>query len=208
MYDYRWFREKVEGVDGRLGLVLEVAMAIQGFDPAHGWPHVVRVARLAEGIVYGEGLDVDWRVLYSSVMLHDVGRSLQGSEHHAVKSARFARSLVSMLWGGDLASRVEHAILAHSYSLGVEPRSVEALVLRDADRLDALGAVGIARVFHTGCSMGRSFEYSIGHFYDKILKLKDGLYFEWSRREAEKRTRRVLAYLEWWKEEVGKDSMV
>ncbi len=180
------------------------ARRLLGGDPAHGWPHVLRVARWARGIVAGEGLRPRWTVLYAAIVLHDVGRATaSGGEHHAVASARYARRILSTLMRPDLIGEVEHAILAHSYSLGLEARSVEAKILSDADKLDALGAVGIARVFHTGCRMGRSFEESIKHFHEKILKLPDHMYYTWSRLQAEKLLRRVEHFLAWWVDEAG-----
>jgi uncharacterized protein len=80
---------------------------------------------------------------------------------------------------------------------------VEAMVLSDADKLDALGAIGIARVFHTGALIGRGFEDSLEHFKAKILRLKDLMYFNYSRRVTEVLTARIIEYLRWWGEELG-----
>jgi len=168
-----------------LDLLERLSRGLMGGDPAHGWPHVARVRRLAWRIVGMEGLSVDRFVLDAAILLHDVGRSLEGEGHHAVKSAELARHLLEAMGvGHDRVEGVVHAILAHSYSLGVPARSVEAKVLSDADKLDALGAVGVARVFHTGCQMGRGFEDSLRHFHEKILRLPSLLHYEASRRIA------------------------
>ncbi|MCE4620646.1 MAG: HD domain-containing protein [Desulfurococcales archaeon] len=180
-----------------------IASSIMGCDPAHGWPHVARVYSYSERIVENERLRVDWKVLEASIALHDIGRFTPGSGHHAEKSASLAVEFLSGLGMEDIVGEVRHAILAHSYSLGVKPKSVEAKVLSDADKLDALGAIGIARVIHTGCQMGRSFRESLSHFYEKILRLPDRMYFDYSRRLAEKLVVRVENYIEALEEEMG-----
>jgi len=196
--------------ESRVRALETVARALMGEDPAHGWPHVERVLELASRIVVEEGLEkssVDLLALYLSILLHDIGRFASKGRRHAVESARIARELVMIAWSNeDLAKAVEHAILSHSYSMGIAPETLEAKILSDADKLDALGAIGIARVFHTGRSLGRSFADSIEHFKEKILKLPDMMHFEWSRREAKRRARRVELFLSWWLEESGASS--
>lgn len=180
------------------------AKRIMGPDPAHGWPHVERVRRLARKIVEGEGLTVDWQVLDLAIILHDVGRSLPGEGHHAVKSALYAKSILRLHAAGEeLIEAVVHAIEAHSYSLGVEARSLEAKVLSDADKLDALGAVGIARVFHHGCQHGRSFDDSVEHIRAKLLRLPGLLHLPYSRKLARSRMEIILDFLDHYAREAG-----
>jgi len=176
---------------------ISAARRIMGLDPAHGWPHVLRVARLADEIIErGKLAGYDREVLATAIVLHDVGRFLPGEGHHAVKSAEYARGLLSRLgWEEARVEQVAHVILAHSYSLGVEPKTLEAMILSDADKLDALGAVGIARVFHTGCQLGRSFSESLRHFAEKILRLPSLLRLEASREIARERILIVEAFV-------------
>ncbi len=176
--------------------LLSWARSVMGGDPAHGWPHVARVARLAEEIVAGAGLNVDWRVLDAAIALHDVGRFTSGGGHHALESAEAARRLLPRYgYSPGEVEAVVHAILAHSYSLGVRAETAEAMVLSDADKLDALGAVGIARVFHTGCQLGRSFTESLAHFREKILLLPGRLYLDYSRGVAASRMAIIEEFL-------------
>jgi len=187
-------------------IVERVARGLMGGDPAHGWPHVERVRGLAWRIIEEEGLDPDVLVLELAVLLHDVGRSLDGPGHHAEKSAAFARDLLTATGlDHDTIEAVIHAILAHSYSLGVPARTVEARVLSDADKLDALGAVGIARVVHTGCQMGRRFEESLAHIHEKILRLPGLLHYGASRRIAEERAGIVRAFAKELARELGEN---
>ncbi len=117
----------------------------QGEDAAHAFDHVLRVYHLAERIGRAEGADL--RVLLTAALLHDVAR--EGDEHHLRGAAR-ARDLLA---GEDPAfvDAVAHCIEAHRFRRGPAPRSLEARILQDADKLDAIGAIGIARTFaHAG----------------------------------------------------------
>ncbi|GAB6147573.1 HD domain-containing protein [Stetteria hydrogenophila] len=187
----------------------ELVKSIIGLDEAHGWPHVERVAGLAFRIA-GELGGVDYDVLGASVLYHDVGRPLEGvvGVHHAVISARVARARLRLLgWDPRRIALVENAVLSHSYSLrlsmGVEPESVEAMILSDADKLDALGAVGVARVLITGAQRGRSLRESLEHFKSKILRLPSLLYTEPAKRLAARLVRVVECYTAALEEELG-----
>ncbi len=180
--------------------LIAIARAIMGADPAHGWPHIVRVHKLSRRIAGELDEPVNWRILETAILLHDVGRSIEGGGHHAVKSARFAEEILPSLgYGADEVESVVHAVRSHSYSLGEPATTIEAKILSDADKLDALGAVGIARVIHTGCRINRSFEDSLKHFYEKILDLPGYMYLEPSRKIAYRRleiVRRFVSQLE------------
>ena len=172
------------------------AREVMGRDPAHGWPHIERVRNLARIIVIREGLKVDEAVLELAILLHDIGRFLPGEGHHAKKSAIYARKYLTTLQIPDkMVKQVVHAILAHSYSLGIKAESPEAMVLSDADKLDALGAIGIARAIHHGCKQNRSFECSVKHMKEKLLKLPELMYLNSSRKIAEERVRIVKLYI-------------
>ncbi len=176
------------------GLEREAALikSLMGSDEAHGWPHVERVARIAMKIAAELG-NIDYDVLGASVLYHDLGRPLERilGVHHAVLSARLARTRLEALgWDRERVRLVENAILSHSYSLsrsmGVRPASIEALILSDADKLDALGAIGVARVIITGVHFGRSLCESLEHFKSKIIRLPELLYTEPAKRMAER----------------------
>lgn len=168
----------------------------QGF--AHGYPHVERVRRYAWEIVEAESLRVDRLVLELAVTLHDAGRPL--GEPHARLSARLAESFLRDRLDGERLARVVNAILYHSYSYArrarVEPLGPEALVLSDADKLDALGATGFLRVFLHGCEAGRGFEESLAHFDEKIFRLPGLMHYQYSRRLARELARRTRLLLE------------
>ncbi len=114
-------------------------------DTTHAFDHVLRVYRLAERIGRAEGADL--RVLLTAALLHDIARD--EPDHH-LRGAEQARELLA---GHDPAfvDAVVHCIAAHRFRKGPEPRTLEARILQDADKLDAIGAIGVARAFaHAG----------------------------------------------------------
>lgn len=123
---------------------------LNGARGCHDWDHSRRVYRLCERIGPVEGADMD--VLRIAALLHDIGRSVQdsanGSVCHAEKGAELAAPLIA-----DLSitptqkENVIHCIRAHRYRGSHVPETVEARVLFDADKLDAIGAVGVARAY-------------------------------------------------------------
>ncbi len=110
-------------------------------DAAHAFDHVLRVMRLAVHLAEREGADV--AVVRTAALLHDVADSRQ--DHH-LASARQARSLLADA-PPDFREAVAHCIEAHRFSQPPEPATLEAQCLNDADKLDAIGAVGVARAF-------------------------------------------------------------
>ena len=178
---------------------------IMGDDPVHGYPHVSRVKELCRYLARGMGSAVNMRVLEAAALLHDIGRvSEDYSRSHAEISAEVAGLLLPHLGFSEKeVEEVRHAILAHSFSLGVKPRTMEAMILSDADKLDAMGAVGVARAFMESGRRGRSFEETVRHFEEKLLKLRGLMNTEEGRRLAEERHRFMALFLERFLEEVG-----
>ncbi len=144
---------------------------------AHDRGHVERVTRLARYIAAREGADVE--VVSVAAELHDLAR---GEPDHAERSAERAREILRARGCPEgFIERVVHCIEAHSFSGGVEPRTLEAQVLSDADKLDAMGAIGVARAFLYSGEVGRSLEETLRHFEEKLLVLRDSLYTETAR---------------------------
>jgi uncharacterized protein len=130
-------------------------------DPVHGFEHVLRVYNLAERLANVEG--ADWEIVQAAVLLHDVEGPIEDGtfageiegvsqmtntrqEHHRF-SADFARQvLTAESWPEERIQAVEHAIRAHRFRDEQEkPHTLEAQILFDADKLDAIGAIGVAR---------------------------------------------------------------
>jgi uncharacterized protein len=129
------------------------AFAQSCFDKAsgsHDWDHTLRVVRLCEMMGPAENADMD--VLATSAYLHDIGRALQdasdGAICHAEKGAQMAEPMVEALpLSKKQKQNIIHCIRSHRFRNHHKPDTIEAKVLFDADKLDAIGAVGVARAF-------------------------------------------------------------
>jgi len=191
-------------------------------DLAHGWEHVQRVYRLALHIAQQEGADPF--IVGVAALLHDLGRLTHDeTRHHADLSVIHARDLLTRHQvPPDKQEAILHAIDAHSFSKGLQPRTLEPRIVRDADRLDSLGAIGILRWAITGTQRGtpetRSYHpddpfaewhplddrrYMLDHFYSKLLKLSDTMSTQTGRKLAERRTRFIRTYLDEFKDELA-----
>jgi len=161
----------------------------------HGFSHVKRVFNLCLHIGEAEGADLE--VLALAALLHDVARPLEDKgivEDHAKESAKIARRFLTSLKYSKV-DEVVHAIEAHRFSRPPEPKTLEAKILSDADKLDAIGAIGVARVFMYSGEHGRDIEASIKHFEEKILKLKDLMYTKTAKKLAEGRHKFVEEFI-------------
>ena len=117
---------------------------------SHGWDHTLRVCRLCERIGPVEGADMD--VLLMAAYLHDIGRCYQdasnGAVCHAEKGALMAQFIIKDLpLSKKQKENIVHCIKAHRFRGNHAPKSAEAKVLFDADKLDAIGAIGVARAY-------------------------------------------------------------
>lgn len=185
--------------DKLLELTIEIAKYLYDNSFDHGLPHVERVYKWALRIVESENLQVHASLLKTSVFLHDVGRCI--GEPHAYYSALIAEELLKE--AGCTSAFIEEvvsAILSHSYSYARSKpaETVLAKVISDADKLDALGVVGFIRVFIFGDRHGRALRQSVDHFHDKILKLSNLMYYNYSRKVSSvlnERTRLLLRML-------------
>ena len=189
-------------------VVEEVVKGVMSPDPVHGYPHVIRVRDLALRIGRAYAGRVDAEVLELAALLHDVSRGsfsdgLLGGDH-ALASARVAEALLKALgYPEPKAEAVAHAILTHSYSSGRVPETLEARILSDADKLDALGAIGVARVFMYSGALGRGLRESVEHFRKKILRLPELMWTPEGREEALRRVEFVRSFLKELEAEVG-----
>ncbi len=146
-------------------------------DPAHDLAHVERVVRMAKNLATIE--DADLRVVVPAAWLHDLVMTSKTSRQRALASKRAATAARKFLlcegYPASLIASIEHAITAHSFSARVDPKTLEAEVVQDADRLDALGAIGIARCFATGAGLRQSF-YNVEDPFGKGRRLDDHKY--------------------------------
>jgi len=118
---------------------------------AHNMDHVMRVYNLALNLAENE--DVDLNILKASVLLHDIARVKEdddpsGKTDHAILGSKMAAPILEKIgFSGDEIKHIQDCIVSHRYRTGNEPKTKEAQILFDADKLDVLGAIGIARSF-------------------------------------------------------------
>jgi uncharacterized protein len=192
----------------------EIARArCEGADPAHDFQHVLRVVASARAIAEAEGADVE--IAATAALLHELfnypkdhPESANSGEVCAVEAERV---LTEAGWPEARRRHVADCIRTHSFSRGLAPATPEAAVLQDADRLDAIGAIGIARCFATSAAMKRPFyspddpfcdsrppddkQWGLDHFYKKLLKIPPTLNTATARRMAGERAAFMEQYL-------------
>ncbi len=158
----------------------------------HGYDHTERVIELCR--VIGEACNADLDILIPAAILHDIGRPL---DNHAAQSAVQAQIILDEK-GFDIAQidKIVHAVEVHSFSAGGEAKTLEAMILSDADKLDAIGALGVYRAAQYAVENAKMLEDFIGHFHEKLLKLKGMLYTDKAKEMAEGRHEFLLSYLE------------
>lgn len=129
----------------------EIEMLYATGDAAHDFDHVRRVTRLATRIAEAEGADVE--VVRAAALLHDVPVAEGTRQAHHLAAADFARAYLLDRWGDDgttlaRVDNVVHAIQAHRFrDQSIQPQTLEAKCLYDADKLDSIGAIGVGRAF-------------------------------------------------------------
>ena len=167
----------------------------------HDASHTLRVYRNAMMIAQKEG-GADLEIVALGALLHDADDHKLFQTKDNENARRF---LVSHAVAPERVDQIIRDINAVSFSQnrGRHPETPEGRIVQDADRLDAIGAVGIARTFAYGGEHGRSLDSSIGHFHEKLLLLKDEINTETARSLAEERHAFMLEFLEKYQEETG-----
>ena len=189
-------------------------------DPAHDFAHIMRVYKNAEEICKKE--ESNRKLVLVSVLLHDIVKKTQSDRRtrsSADLSAEKARLILRKLKFSDNdIAIVSEAIKNHSFTKGKISTSIEGRILQDADRLDAIGAIGIARVFSVSGAKNREFyepndpfsktrkpndkKWALDHFFKKLLVLENTMNTKSGKIEAKKRTKVLKNYLARLKEEI------
>ncbi|GIU37882.1 phosphohydrolase [Shewanella colwelliana] len=183
-------------------------------DLAHDLNHVFRVVKMAEKLSEVEGAKLE--IVVPAAYLHDCFSFPKNHPDRAKSSRIAAEKALDFLnrigYPVEFHSDIEHAIIAHSFSANVKPETLEAQVVQDADRLDALGAIGIARCIQVSTSLGVGLYdatdpfcdirepndrvNTVDHFYIKLFKLSQKMNTAAAKIEARKRTDFMESYLE------------
>jgi uncharacterized protein len=146
---------------------------------AHAYDHVKRVFSLAMRI--GATLEANLRILGAAALLHDVGRAKEdetGVSHSIVSGEMSVEILEEGGFTQDEIQSVRDVIRTHRFSEGLTPTSLEGEILSDADKLDALGAIGVFRAIAQAATTGVGAEGFLRHADEKLLKLHQLMYTE------------------------------
>ena len=179
--------------------IRDFAMNNSELDDIHGFPHVERIYKLC--LKLANNLKANIKVLKIAALLHDIGRIKKNHDkskrNHAEISVDLANSYLNSQnfnISEDELENILHCIKSHSYSNNITPRTIEAKILSDADKLDAIGAIGLYRTIgYTVKNEGNIFDV-IHHLEDKIVRLKDQLFLDISKKLAEERQKIILDF--------------
>ena len=197
-----------------------------GSDGSHDVHHARRVLENAKQIVLRESDEVDLRVLTAAAYLHDlvnVPKDSPDRSRASLLSAEAAQPILEALdFSAEENASTQHAIVAHSFSANVPPETLEAKILQDADRMEALGALGIARTFYVAGKLssalfdgddpfasGRELDdarFAVDHFKTKLLGLAATMQTAAGKEVAAERTESMRRFLDDLGSEIGAEN--
>ena len=198
----------------------EVKKIVAKNDPAHDFEHILRVYKNAEKICKTE--KANKKLVLSAVLLHDIvsfPKSDKRSKTASLKSAIKAKKILKRFNFSMIEIKIiVDAIESHSFSKNKKPKTLEGKILQDADRLDALGSIGIARTFAVSGGENRPFynkydpfcsnrkpddqKWTVDHFYKKLLLLQTRMNTRFAKNEAKRRTKILKKFLNDLKKEI------
>ncbi len=192
--------------------------------PCHDFLHAERVRKLALKIAKEENLPCNSFILEASAYLHDIA-DRKFFPNHKERLNMIQSFLKSIKIPEEKINAIMHVIKSISFKGADEnPKTPEAIILHDADKLDAIGAIGIARTFaYCGYNKGKFYDKTnpknpekmtyeeyrhstpINHFHEKLLKIKDILKTKTAKRLAEERHEFLIKFLEQFMKELKQD---
>lgn len=195
-------------------------LTLAGDDGSHDVAHLHRVWKNIRQISRDEGGDL--QILCAAALLHDCVAVEKNSPQRHLASRMAAEkagiALATLGWSNTDIEKTAHAIEAHSFSAAITPQTLEAKILQDADRLDAIGMIGVARCFYIGGRMRSALydaadplaqqrqyddkRFTLDHFETKLFKLQEGFQTATGRKMAALRTERMRRFLSELLEEV------
>ena len=186
---------------------------LESADAAHDAAHVQRVA--VNAVKFAEIESANLEIVNPAVWLHDCVAVAKDSELRSKASYLSAQKAEQLLkdwcYPNQHLEEIKHAIIAHSYSANITPTTLEAKIVQDADRMDSIGAIGVARMMMVGgklnCTLYNEEDpfcisrepqdrmWTIDHFYSKLLKLNQGFHTQAAKNEAQRRHNYMLDFL-------------
>jgi len=191
----------------------EVKKWMRKNDPAHDFEHVLRVYETAKMICTKE--KANKKLVLYSVLLHDIASFPKNDKRAKISSTKSSKEAKKILkkfsFPDEEIKIISNAIEDHSFSKHKKPTSLEGKILQDADRIDAIGAIGIARTFAVGGSENRPFynksdpfcsirnpndqNWTLDHFYKKLLVIESKMNTKSRKKEAKRRTKILRRFL-------------
>jgi len=189
-----------------ISIVKEYAIKNSENNDIHGFDHVERVFKLS--IFIGEKVHANLKILKLAALLHDIGRIQEKNDklkrNHAEISAELAKLFLASNQYNLTQNEIDeiiHCIQTHSFSNKSVPKTLEAKILSDADKLDALGAIGLYRTIGFTILRNGSLDDVIEHLENKILKLNNRLFLDVSKEIAKSREKFIINFYEKIKEQ-------
>ena len=194
-----------------------------GSDGSHDIHHARRVLLNAKEIASRESVRVSLRHLTAAAYLHDLVNVSKDSPQRSQASRLSAEAagplLTTLGFSTEEVAGIQHSIIAHSFSAKVPPRTLEAKILQDADRMESVGALGIARTFYTAGKLSSQLfdgedpfagmrplddtQYAVDHFKAKLLGLCNTMQTESGKAIAQERTEFMHGFLDQLAAEIG-----
>lgn len=184
-------------------------------DKAHDIAHLRRVWQSAQRIM--KGSDANPLVVITACYFHDIVNLPKNHPQRHLASSKAAVETRRILnedfpdFPIELHDAVAHAVQAHSFSAAITPETLEARIVQDADRLESLGAIGLARVFYTSGALGRALfdsedplgrarslddtSWTLDHFQKKLLRLPDTMQTAEGKRLAQHNVAFLVTYM-------------
>ena len=173
----------------------------EGNSDGHGADHTMRVYRNAQAIMESYP-EADLVVVALAALLHDADDHKLFNTDNNANARGFLEKKGLPTEKIDCICKIINAV-SFSQNRGKIPDTIEGKIVQDADRIDAIGAIGIARTFAYGGKVGRPLDDSIKHFYDKLLLLKEELNTDFAKELAQKRHDYMVEFLEEYYAETG-----
>jgi len=199
----------------------KISIVLGSKDPAHDLLHVKRVVKCAREMAIKERADLE--VVLPAAWLHDIVNLPK--DHKDRKSASKMAAIEAIMFLKNIGypakhfPGIVHAIEAHSFSSGIVAETIEAQIVQDADRLDALGAIGLARLFAISSQMGTSFynefdpfaegrqlddkKYAIDHIHIKLKQIANAMNTHTAKQMAQERFKFIEIYLKELSQEIS-----
>ena len=187
--------------------------SLESADAAHDAAHVQRVA--VNALKFAQLENADLEIVLPAVWLHDCVAVAKNSDLRSQASQLSAEKAEELLTEWNYPTQnmqaIKHAIAAHSYSANITPETLEAKIVQDADRIDSIGAIGVARMMMVGGKMDCTLyhevdpfcnnrdpqdrKWTVDHFYSKLLMLNSGFHTQAAKDEAQRRHNYMVNFL-------------